>query len=245
MVPSEKNRLLTLLAVLLSTFTLVLVLVLYETDGGQRNSAELLRSHFWTYRYQYLIGAAVTSTALTLVIYLGTAFARQRAIAYFLDHMHARFFTRRSKRDPEYRISLFAPSRFGQSLRCCYRTDGKRSGKRWSQTRPGDGRSADGVVGAVWITGMTVQVGSPPKRPTEDELADYRLRSHVTGDVQDDRSWPNAALLGIPVQSSQTGLPIAVLLIERDRSDAHVGNITMRDYEHDIHVCTMILQGHV
>jgi hypothetical protein len=90
---------------------------------------------------------------------------------------------------------------------------------------------------------MTIQVSSPPERPTEDEVADYRMKCHLTEDIQDRRSWPHAALLGIPVQNSQDGSPIAVLLIERNQPDASVGNVTTRDYEHDVHVCTMILQG--
>ena len=243
MVPSEKNRLLTLLAVLPPVVMLLLVILLGAIeDSGGKPSGDVWQ-HIWQHRYGYLIGVASISTGGAFAVYVYTAFARRRAITYFLNHMHTRFWTRRGERDPDYRISLFVPAAVGETLRCYYRTDLRASGRKWSQKQPGDGRSADGVVGAVWLTGMTIQVSSPPERPTEDEMADYRMKCHITEAIQDRRSWPCAALLGVPVQSSHDGSPIAVLLIERNQPDSGVGNVTMRDYEHDVHVCTMILQG--
>ena len=243
MVPSEKNRLLTLLAVVPPVVMLLLVLLLGAIhDSGGQPTGDLWQ-HIWVHRFGYMLGVASASTGGALAVYIYTSFARRRAVTYFLNHMHARFFTRRGERDPEYRISLFVPTALRGGLRCYYRTDLRRSSRRWSQKQPGDGRSADGVVGAVWLTGMTIHVSSPPERPTEEELADYRMKCHVTDAIQDRRSWPFAAMLGVPIQSSRDGSPIAVLLIERNHPDAAVGNVTVRDYEHDVHVCTMILQG--
>lgn len=243
MVPSEKNRLLTLLTVLPPSVLVVLIVFLSAMNENGGSPAGGIDVHLWNYRYSYMFGFAFASFLGALSIYGYTALSRRRAINNFLDHMHARFWTKRSKRDPEYRVSLYVPTSFGDALRCSYRTDRHPSGKRWSRTQPDDGRSADGVVGAVWLTGMTIQVSSPPERPTENELTDYRMKCHLTEEIQDSRSWPQAALLGIPIQGSQDGRPIAVLLIERNRPDARVGNVNLRDYEHDIHVCTMILQG--
>jgi hypothetical protein len=241
MVSSEKNRLLSLLAVV-PPVLLVALLVLLDTADDQAQAPDWLQ-HLADHRYPYLLAVGLASTVGPLATFLYATQARRRSLTYFLTHMHLRFWNKRGERDSEYRVSLFVPTLLGGRLRCYFRSDGRRTRQQWSQRQPGDGRSADGVVGAVWLTGMTIEVGSPPERPTEEELAEYRMRCHITKPVQGRRSWPYAAILGIPVQSSDDGRPIAVLLVERNRPDARIGRVSARDYQHDVQVCTMLLQG--
>lgn len=167
---------------------------------------------------------------------------RRRALEYFLDQAHARLWTSKGQRNPEYRLSLFLPNAQCTTLGCFYRTDKIRSGKRWS-IKLDETNSLDGIVGAVWRTGMAVQVSSPPENPTEDEWTTYRLQSFVTKAAHEGCSWPGAAILGIPIQNADDGQLIGVLIVERNRPNAKIGDVTIRDFDHEIQMCAMILQG--
>jgi hypothetical protein len=90
---------------------------------------------------------------------------------------------------------------------------------------------------------MCIQVGSPPKNATQNELALYRTLAFLRERDCEDRSWPTAAMLGVPVQDPITCRPIGVLLIERNRHKAKIEGVEVADTAHDTYVCAMILQG--
>lgn len=242
MVPRKKTLLSTVADMIPGGLLVILGLWLMGVEARHESWAEgSFRYWLWQHRHHMLVVLALMATVTPLAWLILNITARRRAIRAFLDRMHARFWIKGSKKDPEYRISLYVPGWSGEQLVCRHRTDDTRSGTTWSTSVPKDGRAGDGVVGAAWLTGMVVQASSPPKNPTDEELSAYRQRSHIT-EARDEVSWPEAAMLAVPVHSLDGGM-LGVLLFERNKPDAKVGGVTIRDYEHDVHVLAMILEG--
>jgi hypothetical protein len=132
----------------------------------------------------------------------------------------------------DVRISLFVPHCSGKkrALRCLFRTDKRQPRRTWLVD------ASEGFVLRVWKE-QTSRLVAELKPSDPDDLQRYMKASCAGEATLAARSWPGAAMLGIPVMSKPGADPTAILLLESR-------GISLEDQEHewDADMCAMLLE---
>jgi hypothetical protein len=198
-------------------------------------------------QYGWLTDALRIALTLGLVAVLvitqviGQTAGRRAAMKRLLGHLHARSWGKDGGRDPDFRVSFYAPGLLRRRLNCYYRTDGRRSRKSWCQ-RPTT-KGCQGVVGHVWLNGLAMNVRALPSVPTDDELEGYLTATFVDRKTYEKLSWRGSAMHAIPVVTSAGADPAGVLLVECRTPDSTVQ--PGATFAHDAVLCGMVWEGWV